>query len=107
MTRRWRTAILVETQSKQHPDEFKRKWDLFFGAIEDSGNYALVEGSTGVLRHDPDVYRAEVVFYADNDLAANSQATKLTEAAATAAGMPQDWPRVVTVYEWPEGLPLR
>jgi hypothetical protein len=107
MTRRWRTAILVESQSKQHPDEFKRKWDLFFQAIEDSGNYAFVEGSTGVLRHDPDVYRAEVVFHAEDDNAANLEATKLTEAAASSAGMTQDWPRVVTVYEWPEGFPLQ
>lgn len=105
--RRWRTAILVESTSKEHPEEFKRKWDLFFRAINDSGNYAFVEGSTGVLRHDPDVYRAEVVFYAEDDRAANEQATKLAGAAATAAGMPQDWSRVVTVYEWPEGFPLR
>lgn len=107
MKTRWRTAILVESASKEHPDEFKRKWDLFFRAIADSGNHAFVEGSTGVLRHDPDVYRAEVVFYADDQRGANEEAARLAAAATTAAEVPQDWSRVITVYEWPEGLPLR
>lgn len=107
VNRRWRAAILVESSSKEHPDEFKRKWDLFFDAIHESGNYALVKGSTGPLRQSPDVYRAEIVFYAENARLAGQEAECLIERTTAAAGMPQDSTRVMTVYEWPEGLPLR
>lgn len=107
MERRWRAAILIEGSPKQHPNEFKRKWDLFFQAIQESRNHAIVEGSTGTLRTSPDVYRAEIVFHATDDTAANQEATRLIETAAAAAEMPHEWSRVMTVYEWPEGLPLR
>lgn len=105
--RRWRTVILIESDRKEHPDEFKRKWDLFFKAIQESGNHAIVEGSTGALLTSPDVYRAEVVFHADDDAAAGREAAKLAEEAAGAAGMPSTWIRVPAFYEWPEGFPLR
>jgi hypothetical protein len=66
-----------------------------------------VEGSTGSLRTSPDIYRAEIVFYAADDLSASYEAARLMDAATSAADMSAEWSRVLTVYEWPEGLPLR
>ena len=110
---RWRAVVVIEGSPETSPNDFGKMWHAFRNEIDKGVDVALIEGSTGKLRSDPDVYRAEFIFRADSAEDAHKKATKAVRSAAQASSLPDDYPMVApsyivapSVYEWPEGLPL-